>query len=116
MVDVSLSQQELVQNARYRESFRGVTIYGVAGTNGSGKDSLMGLLVERGFLLFNTSDALREVSQAVYQSIDRGGNESPLGLVGNAYRTAYPGGTVDLGLTKWWLQIAVLPGDMRRKV
>lgn len=103
-------QEELVQDPRYRESFKDVTIYGVAGTNGSGKDSLMDLLVERhNFLLFNTSNSLRQVSQAVFQSIDRGGNDSPLGRVGNAYRVAYPGGTVDLGFIDWFMRVSVLP-------
>lgn len=110
-----LPQQELIQGAQFRESFKGVTIYGVAGTNGSGKDSLMDYLVECGFLLFNTSNALREISQAVFQSIERGGNDTPLGRTGNAYRTAYPGGTVELGLLKWWTYVGVLPEDMHPK-
>lgn len=111
--DALLPQQELVQNAWYRDSFRDVEIYGVAGTNGSGKDLLMDFLVEQGFLLFNTSNALREVAQAVFQSIDRGGADSPLGRVGNAYRVAYPGGTVELGLFKWWTHISLLPPELQ---
>ena len=104
-----------MQNREYLDSFKGVTIYGVAGTNGSGKDSLMDLLVEHGFLMFNTSNALREVSQAVFKSIDRGGNDAPLGRVGNAFRTAYPGGMVELGLLKWWTRVSVLPAELRPK-
>jgi dephospho-CoA kinase len=110
-----LLQQELVQSPRFRESFQGMTIYGVAGVNGSGKDSLMDMLVEHGFLLFNTSDSLREISQAVFQSIDRGGNGAPLGRVGNAFRTAYPGGMVELGLLDWWMRAGVLPAELRPK-
>jgi len=106
-------QQQILQDPRYRDSLRGVTLYGVAGTNGSGKDSLMELLIEKGFLCFNTSDALREISQAVFNSIDRGGNDAPLGRVGNAFRTAYPGGMVELGLLKWLTGIDVLPEELR---
>lgn len=107
-------QQEVVQNPRFLESFNGVTIYGVAGTNGSGKDSLMDMLVERhGFLLFNTSNSLRQISQAVFQSTQRGGNESPMGKVGNAFRVAYPGGMVELGLLDWWFRAGVLPADLQ---
>ncbi len=108
-----LFQQELVYDPRFRDSFKGVTIYGVAGTNGSGKDSLMDLLVQHGFLLFNTSDSLREISQAVFQSIDRGGNDAPLGRVGNAFRTVYPGGMVELGLLDWWMRAGALPAEMQ---
>ncbi len=107
-----LPQQELVRSAQYRDSFKGVTLYGVAGTNGSGKDSLMNLLAEHGFLLFNTGDALREISQAVFNSVDRGGGESPVGRLGNAFRTAYPSGMTELGLLKWWARVAVLPVEM----
>src|ERR1700743_2390367 len=108
-----MQQQELVRDPGYRESFKDVTIYGVAGTNGSGKDSLMDLLVEcHNFLLFNTSNSLRQISQAVFQSIDRGGNDSPLGRVGNAFRVAYPGGMVELGLLDWWTRAGVLPAEL----
>ncbi|MGI0133687.1 MAG: hypothetical protein ACREBW_01855, partial [Candidatus Micrarchaeaceae archaeon] len=108
-------QQAIVRDARYLDSFKGVAIYGVAGTNGSGKDSLMDVLVERGFLCFNTSAALRQISYAVFQSTDRGGNETPMGQVGNAFRVAYPGGMVELGLFNWWLRCGVLPADLRPK-
>jgi dephospho-CoA kinase len=113
MSEMAISQQKFVQSPRYRESFEGITMYGVAGTNGSGKDLLMDLLVEHGFLCFNTSDSLRQISQAVFQSIDRGGNESPLGRVGNAFRTAYPGGMVELGLLDWWIRAGVLPAELQ---
>lgn len=110
-----MTQQELVRSEYYRQAFNGVTIYGVAGTNGSGKDSLMDLLVEYGFLMFNTSNSLRQISQAVFNSTDRGGNDSPMGRLGNAFRVAYPGGMVELGLLDWWLRAAVLPDDLKPK-
>ncbi len=114
MDDFSLLQQEVVHDPSFVSSFKDVTIYGVAGTNGSGKDSLMDMLVERhGFLLFNTSNSLRQISQAVFHSIQRGGNESPLGRVGNAFRVAYPGGMVELGLLDWWIRAGVLPKDLQ---
>ena len=112
--DLNVLQTELLKDSRYRKSFEGATIYGVAGTNGSGKDSLMDFLVDRHhFLLFNTSNNLRQVAQAVFQSTQRGGNDTPMGRVGNAYRTAYPGGTVELGLLDWWMRISVLPKDLQ---
>lgn len=110
---MSSLQQEILQDPRYRDSLGGITLYGVAGTNGSGKDSLMELLIDRGFLCFNTSDNLREISQAVFNSIDRGGNDAPLGRVGNAFRTVYPGGMVELGLLKWLVGVDVLPEELR---
>ncbi len=113
MAGESSLQQEILQDSRYSDSLKGVTLYGVAGTNGSGKDSLMELLIEKGFLCFNTSNALREISQAVFNSIDRGGNDAPLGRVGNAFRTAYPGGMVELGLLKWLTGVDVLPKELR---
>jgi dephospho-CoA kinase len=111
-----LPQQNLVQSQEYLESFKGVTIYGVAGTNGSGKDSLMDMLVEHhSFLLFNTSNSLREIASAVFQSTDRGGNNAPMGQVGNAFRTVYPGGMVELGLLKWWTWAGALSPELRPK-
>ena len=112
MADDAL-QQAIVQDQRYLDAFKGVTVYGVAGTNGSGKDSLMELLVEKGFYCFNTSAALRQISNAVFQATARGGNETPMGRVGNAFRTAYPGGMVELGLLSWWLQCSVLSEDLQ---
>lgn len=115
MNDATLPQQELVRAKEYLDSFKGTTIYGVAGTNGSGKDALMDLLVEYGFFCFNTSNNIRQVSQAVFNSIDRGGNDSPLGRIGNAYRVAYPGGMVELGLLDWWMRVGVLPAELHPK-
>jgi len=111
MADDAL-QQAIVQDQRYLDAFKSATIYGVAGTNGSGKDSLMELLVDKGFYCFNTSAVLRQISNAVFQSTARGGNETPMGRVGNAFRTAYPGGMVELGLLSWWLQCGVLSADL----
>ena len=114
MSDIDKLQQEVVHDPRFLESFKDLTIFGVAGTNGSGKDSLMDMLVERhGFLLFNTSNSLRQISQLVFQSIERGGNDTPLARVGNAFRVAYPGGMVELGLLDWWMRAGVLPPELR---
>jgi dephospho-CoA kinase len=112
---MSSMQQDIVVDERYLESFKGVTIYGVAGTNASGKDSLMDILVEFGFLQFHTSNSLRQISQAVFKSTARGSNEAPMGIVGNAFRTAYPGGMVELGLLDWWLRAGVLPDELKPK-
>jgi dephospho-CoA kinase len=108
-------QQDLVVDERYLETFRGITLYGVAGTNASGKDTVMELLAEHGFLVFHTSDGLRQIAHAVFKSTARGGNEAPMGKVGNAFRSAYPGGMVELGLLDWWMRVAVLPDDLRPK-
>lgn len=113
MTDVEVLQQAIVRDKRYIDGFKGVTIYGVAGTNGSGKDSLMELLVEQGFLCFSTSNSLRQVAYAVFRSTDRGGNDTPMGKAGNAFRSVYPGGMVELGLLDWWLRVGVLPLDLR---
>jgi len=113
MTDLNSLHQQLLQDARYRDAFKGITIYGVAGTNGSGKDVLMDYLVECGFLCYSTSNSLRQIAQAVFNSTERGGNDAPMGKVGNAFRRAYPGGTVELGLLDWWMRAAVLPADLR---
>ena len=115
MSDMSMMQQDLVTDERYLESFRGVPIYGVAGTNASGKDILMDIMSDYGFMVFRTSDSLRQVAHAVFKSTLRGGNDAPMGKVGNAFRAAYPGGMVELGLLDWWLRAAVLPEDLRPK-
>jgi len=112
---MSFTQQDLVASEEYLESFKGLTIYGVAGTNGSGKDSIMDLLAGQGFLVFNTSNSLREIAQAAFNSTDRGGNDAPMGRAGNAYRTAYPGGMVEVGLLEWWVRAAILPYELKPK-
>jgi dephospho-CoA kinase len=103
----------LVNDARYVEAFKGMTIYGVAGSNASGKDTVMELLEEYGFVHFNTSNALRRIAHAVFKSTDRGGNQEPMGVVGNAFRVAYPGGMVDVGLIDWLMQAGVMPEELR---
>lgn len=112
---MSLLQQELVNDPRYAEAFRGVTIYGVAGTNASGKDTVMDLLEEHGFLRFTNGDSIRQISRAVFNSTQRGGNDTPAGRIGNAFREMYPGGMVELGLLDWWMRAGVLPIDLRPK-
>lgn len=106
-------QQELVQDPRFKESFAGLTLYGVTGTNGSGKDALMDFMAENGFFVYNTSDDLRQIANAVLKSTARGGNDSPMGRVGNAERAMYPGGPTDLGLIDWWARAAHLPQDLK---
>ncbi len=112
---MSLLQQELINDPRYISAFRNVAIYGVAGSNASGKDTVMDLLEEHGFLRFSTSDSLREISYAVFHSTQRGGNDAPMGKVGNAFRETYPGGMVELGLLDWWMRAGVLPPELRPK-
>lgn len=111
----NLLQHEIVHDPRYLESFRDVTIYGVAGTNASGKDTIMDLLEEHGFLRFSTSDNLRQISRSVFNSTQRGGNDTPMGRVGNAFREMYPGGMVELGLLDWWMRTGVLPLELQPK-
>lgn len=103
----------LVNHPDYLSSFKGTTIYGVAGTNGAGKDSLMYLLAERGFVIYSTSDHLRDIARAVHGSTKRGGNEAPMGLVGNAQRERYPGGMVDLGLIDWWSRVGHISKELQ---
>ncbi|HEX6462413.1 MAG TPA: hypothetical protein VFZ58_04055 [Candidatus Saccharimonadales bacterium] len=108
-----LLQQSLVNDPRYIEHFSGLTIYGVAGTNGSGKDLLMDILEESGFLIYRTGDNLRQISKAVFQTTKRGGNESPMGRIANAERAFYPGGMAELGLLDWWVKAGHLPLELR---
>lgn len=112
---MSVMQQDMVLDERYLESFKGVTIYGVTGTNASGKDTVMDLLEERGFLRFSTSDCLRQISRSVFNSTQRGGSDMPMGRLGNAFREAYPGGMVELGLLDWWMRVGVLSPDLHPK-
>jgi dephospho-CoA kinase len=112
---MGLLQQDIVNDPKYLSSFKGVTIYGVAGTNASGKDTVMDLLEEQGFLRFSTSDSLRQISRAVFNSTQRGGADTPMGRLGNAFRETYPGGMVELGLLDWWLRAGVLPEELRPK-
>ncbi len=110
---MSMLQQDLVRNPQYIERFSGLRIYGVAGTNGSGKDLLMDILEESGFLVYRAGDHLRQISKAVFQTTQRGGNDSPVGRIANAERAFYPGGMVDLGLFDWWAKADHLPADLK---
>lgn len=112
---MKLLQQELIEDPRYIASFKDVVIYGVAGTNGSGKDTIMHLLANSGFLVYSTSDDLRQISHAVFSSTRRGGNDTPMGRIANAERVTYPGGTVDLGLIDWWARVSHLPAELQPK-
>lgn len=103
----------LVYHDDFIESFRGVSVYGVAGTNGAGKDYLMDYLKNYGFIVYSTSDHLRDLAHAVHGSTKRGGNDSPMGLVGNAQRERYPGGMVDLGLIDYWSRVAHLRKELQ---
>lgn len=112
MSDNSL-YQELLDDPRFKAVFESITLYGVAGTNGSGKDTLMELFKELRFFVYNTSADLRELSYAVFGNTNRGGNQTPMGQIGNAERAVYPGGMVDLGLLDWWMRAAHLPEQLR---
>lgn len=108
-------QQELVQDERFKEAFKGVTIYGVAGANASGKDTVLEVLEEAGYHVFNASDALRKISKAALGSTQRGGNDSPTGRIANAQRSLYPGGMVALGLIEYWARVLHMPEELHPK-
>lgn len=108
-------QSELVNNPEFKKAFEGVEIYGVAGSNGSGKDTLLSLFAAYGYFIFNTGDNLRHVTKAVMGTTQRGGNHSPTGRVANAQRTTYPGGMVSLGLVDYWARILHMPKELRPK-
>lgn len=105
--------KELLNDSRFRQAFSGMTLYGVAGTNGSGKDSVMQVLSECGFFVFNTGDALRQITKAVMGTTQRGGNDSPTGRIGNAQRAVYPGGMVSLGMIDYWARILHMDKDLQ---
>jgi dephospho-CoA kinase len=110
-----LFQQEVTQDKRFKKAFEGVTIYGVAGTNGSGKDTILDLMAERGFFTFNTGDALRQICLAVMGTTQRGGNESPMGRIANSQRAMYEGGMVTLGFIDYWARVLHLPKELQPK-
>lgn len=112
--DLGLHTQ-LVNDERFKQAFQGVTLYGVAGTNGSGKDTVLSVLAENGFYVFNVGDALRQISTAVMDTTQRGGNTSPTGTIANRQRTMYPGGMVTVGLIDYWARILHMPEDLRPK-
>lgn len=108
-----LFQQEVTTDERFKKAFEGVTIYGVAGTNGSGKDTILELMAEAGFFTFNVGDALRQISKAVMGTTQRGGNDSPTGRIANAQRSLYDGGMVTVGLIDYWARILHIPQELQ---
>lgn len=110
-----LLQQELTRDERFKKAFEGVTIYGVAGTNGSGKDTILDVMNETGFFTFNVGDALRQISMAVMGTTQRGGNDSPTGRIANSQRSLYDGGMVTIGLIDYWSRILHMPHELQPK-
>lgn len=108
-------QGEVTRDQRFKEAFAGVVIYGVAGTNGSGKDTILDLMAEHGFLAFNTSNGLRQITMAVMGTTQRGGNDSPTGKIANAQRSVYDGGMVSLGLIDYWARVLHMPKELHPK-
>ena len=107
--------QELVNDPRFKEAFKDVTLFGVAGSNGSGKDTVLSVLGDAGFFVFNTGDALRQITTAVMGTTQRGGNNSPTGTIANAQRSTYPGGMVTVGMVDYWTRILHMPEELRPK-
>lgn len=97
--------KQLVEDERFKAAFKDVTLYGVAGSNGSGKDTVLNVLGDAGYFVFNTGDNLRQITQAVMGTTQRGGNDSPTGRIANAQRAIYPGGMVSLGMIDYWARI-----------
>lgn len=108
-------QRDLVLKPEFKQAFKGLSIYGVAGSNGSGKDTLLSLFEAYGYFVFNTGDNLRQITKAVMDTTQRGGNHSPTGTVANAQRTTYPGGMVTLGMIDYWARALHVPHDLRPK-
>lgn len=108
-------QQELTKDERFKKAFEGITLYGVAGTNGSGKDTILDVMAECGFFSFNTGDALRQISLAVMGTTQRGGNDSPTGKIANAQRSLYDGGMVTLGLIDYWARVLHMSKELHPK-
>ncbi len=106
---------DFANDVRYLDSLRGATILGIVGTNGAGKDSLMDMLERSGYLVYRNGTSIRELAVASLGSPNRGGNDSPSGRIGNAQRTRWPGGMVELGLIDWWARAGHLPVELRPK-
>ena len=104
--------QKLVNDPEFKKAFAGVSIFGVAGSNGSGKDTVLTALSQSGYFVFNTGDNLRRISKAVMGTTQRGGNDSPTGRIANAQRTTYPGGMVTLGMIDYWARIPHMPREL----
>lgn len=105
--------EELVNDQRFKQAFKGVPFFGVAGSNGSGKDTVLSVLSDAGFFVFNTGDALRQITTAVMGTTQRGGNDSPTGTIANAQRSTYPGGMVSLGMIDYWARVLHMPDELR---
>jgi dephospho-CoA kinase len=108
-----LFQQEVTRDERFKNAFKGVVLYGVAGTNGSGKDSVLDVLAENGFFVFNGGDNLRQITKAVMGTTQRGGNNSPTGKIANAQRALYEGGLVTVAMIDYWSRILHLPKELQ---
>jgi dephospho-CoA kinase len=106
---------ELVNDPRFKDAFKEVQVFGIAGSNGSGKDVLLDMFAESGYFTFNTGDNLRQMALASMGTTQRGGNQSPMGRTANAQRAAYPGGMVSLALLDFWARILHMPQDLRPK-
>lgn len=112
--DTTLHTQ-LVDDERFKDVFKDVTIYGVAGANGSGKDTVLDVLLQNGFYVFNTGDSLRQISTAVMGTTQRGGNSSPTGMIANQQRSLYPGGMVTVGMIEYWSRVLHMPENLHPK-
>ena len=65
-------QQQLVHDPQFKEAFKGVKLFGIAGTNGSCKDTVGQMLAERhNFLFVSVSDLLREEAKKRGLPIER---------------------------------------------
>jgi dephospho-CoA kinase len=104
--------QDLVNDPRFKEAFKGVPIYGVAGSNGSGKDTILDVLTDNGYFVFNVGDNLRQITKAVMGTTQRGGNDSPTGRIGSAQRSAYPGGPITIGMIDYWARVPYMPKEL----
>jgi dephospho-CoA kinase len=107
--------KELVNDPRFKKAFEGVVLFGVAGSNGSGKDTILSMFADSGFFVFNTGDDLRQITTAVMGTTQRGGNDSPTGRIANAQRAIYPGGMVTLGMIDYWARVLHMPEELRPK-
>ncbi len=107
--------KQLVNDPRFKQAFTDVPLFGVAGSNGSGKDTVLTAFAESGFFVFNTGDALRQITTAVMGTTQRGGNDSPTGRIANAQRAIYPGGMVTLGMIDYWARVLHMSPELRPK-
>lgn len=104
--------KKLVNDQRFKTAFKGIELFGVAGSNGSGKDTILSMLADSGYFVFNTGDNLRQITKAVMGTTQRGGNNSPTGRIANAQRSTYPGGMVSLGMIDYWARITHMPQEL----